>query len=126
MTMFHRVPLRMCRELSGVREAISPDFKHEEVLDKFLEKSSAFVDRHRENHKDKPFFLYLPLTAPHTPWLPAEEFVGKSGAGEYGDFTMQVDHLVGQVLAYLEEEKLWRIPLSFSAATMGPCGFMRT
>jgi len=49
-----------------------------------------------------PFFLYMPLTAPHTPIAPAAEFRGKSKAGAYGDFVHQVDHVVGQVLQALD------------------------
>ncbi|MCF6283800.1 MAG: arylsulfatase [Candidatus Hydrogenedentes bacterium] len=45
-----------------------------------------------------PFFLYLSLTAPHTPIAPTEEFIGKSGAHRYGDFVNEVDWLVGQVM----------------------------
>src|SRR4051812_46474771 len=37
----------------------------------------------------RPFFLYLPLTAPHYPVVPASEFKGKSDAGDYGDFVAQ-------------------------------------
>ena len=42
-----------------------------------------------------------PLTAPHTPWLPSDEFVGKSRAGMYGDFLMMVDAQIGRLLATL-------------------------
>ncbi len=49
--------------------AISPDFSHEEVLDKFLDKAYNFLNDLQMNHKDTPFFLYFPLTAPHTPWI---------------------------------------------------------
>ena len=55
-----------------------------------------------EASDDRPFFLYLALTAPHTPWLPDESYEGSSGAGLYGDFTVQVDDLVGQVLGTLD------------------------
>ncbi len=51
----------------------------------------------------KPFFLYLPLNAPHTPINPLPEWKGKSGLNAYGDFVMQVDAAVGQVLAALDE-----------------------
>jgi arylsulfatase A len=51
---------------------------------------------------DAPFFLYLPLTAPHTPIAPTEEFIGKSNAHRYGDFVYEVDWLVGEVMAALE------------------------
>jgi len=102
---------------------ISPDFKHEEVLDMFLEKAFGFLDRHHELNEDEPYFLYLPLTAPHTPWLPKEEFVGKSGAGEYGDFTMQVDHLVGQVVSYLKASGQLDNTIVFFGSDNGPVWF---
>ena len=54
----------------------------------------------------RPFFLYLPLTAPHTPIVPAAEWQGRSGLGDYGDFVMQTDAVVGEVLAALERNGL--------------------
>jgi len=50
----------------------------------------------------KPFFLYLALTSPHFPVVPAPEFIGKSKAGAYGDFVFQTDWTVGQVLDALK------------------------
>ncbi|MCA8992859.1 MAG: arylsulfatase [Planctomycetaceae bacterium] len=57
-----------------------------------------------ESRKDEPapFFLYLPLGSPHTPILPSPEWQGKSGLGDYGDFVMQTEHVVGEVSAALE------------------------
>ncbi|HVJ84552.1 MAG TPA: arylsulfatase [Caulifigura sp.] len=54
----------------------------------------------------KPFFLYLPLTSPHTPIVPAPEWHGKSPLGSYADFVMQTDAVVGQVLAALDRARL--------------------
>ncbi|MHC4727747.1 MAG: sulfatase family protein, partial [Planctomycetota bacterium] len=54
----------------------------------------------------RPFFLYVPLTAPHTPIAPARQFKGKSKAGAYGDFICQVDHVVGQVMDALKRNGL--------------------
>ncbi len=53
--------------------------------------------------KPEPFFLYLPLTAPHLPIVPSKEWQGKSGIGNYGDFVMEVDWTVGEVLKALDE-----------------------
>jgi arylsulfatase A len=50
----------------------------------------------------KPFFLYVPLTSPHTPILPTPEWQGKSGLGSYGDFVMQTDSVVGDLLDALD------------------------
>jgi len=54
----------------------------------------------------EPFFLYFPLTAPHTPIAPVEEFQGKSGAGIYGDFCLQIDDTVSQINAALKRSGL--------------------
>lgn len=59
---------------------------------------------HARAKSDHPFFLYFPLTAPHTPIAPAKEFQGKSKAGDYGDFVHQVDAVVGSIMKALEEE----------------------
>jgi arylsulfatase A len=64
--------------------------------------------------------LYLALTAPHTPWLPAAEFSGKSGAGMYGDFVMMVDAQIGRVLAALEKAGLAQDTLVIFASDNGP------
>ncbi len=80
--------------------AIAPGFKHGDVLPRLTEKAVAFVER---QSAARPFFLYFPLNAPHTPWVPTAEFEGRSSAGYYGDFVMQTDASVGRVLAALEE-----------------------
>ena len=54
----------------------------------------------------KPFFLYLPLTSPHTPIVPTLEWQGQSGVGNYGDFVMQTDAVVGSVLQALDTHNL--------------------
>jgi arylsulfatase A len=61
----------------------------------------AFIDRAAP--KDEPFFLYLPLTSPHTPIVPSKDWQGKSPIGKYGDFLMETDWVVGEVLAALEK-----------------------
>ncbi len=80
---------------------IAPGFKHIDVLPKITEKALAFIRKQAKT--GKPFFLYFPLTAPHTPWLPTKEFQGRSKAGIYGDFVTQVDGSLGQVMKALDE-----------------------
>ena len=81
----------------------SPGFAIDEVLPTITGKARWFIDDHIANHNDKPFFLYFPLTAPHTPWLPLEENHQRSQAGVYGDFVTLVDDCVGQVMKTVEE-----------------------
>jgi arylsulfatase A-like enzyme len=86
--------------------AIAPSFKHVDVLPTLCDKAVSFIDKHVKESPAKPFFLYFALNAPHTPWVPAKDYTGKSKVGPLGDFTMQVDATVGQVLAALDRLKL--------------------
>jgi arylsulfatase A-like enzyme len=78
----------------------SEDFIIPNTLDKIADKAANYIANYKS---DKPYFVYLPLTAPHTPWLPAEKFKGKSGAGMYGDFVCHVDDVVGRILDAVEK-----------------------
>ena len=82
---------------------IARDFTFEGVLPEFTKRSVAYIRERARSDDGKPFFLYVPLNAPHTPHMPLPEFIGTSGAGYYGDFTVQVDNTVGQIMDALEE-----------------------
>lgn len=77
------------------------DFSHDTCLQTLTQKTINYIDS--ASTKDDPFFVYFALTAPHTPWLPSEEFIGKSGAGYYGDFVCMVDDVVKQVYDALDK-----------------------
>ncbi|NLU90463.1 sulfatase family protein [Chitinophaga sp. Ak27] len=81
----------------------SDDFNHERVLPAITEKAKGFI--HQCANNKNPFFLYLPLSAPHTPILPTAEFKGKSGLDNpYGDFVLMVDWTVHEICKQLEKE----------------------
>lgn len=83
---------------------ISPDFVVKDVLPHLFEKSMAHIKARSADAKNgKPFFLYLPLPAPHTPIVPVPPFKDASGINPYADFVMQVDHHMGQLFASLKE-----------------------
>jgi len=81
---------------------IGADFEHIEVLSKLTEKAVSYIDQQAGRKECVPFFLYFALPAPHTPILPTEEFQGKSSTNAYGDFVLQVDWTVGQVMKALK------------------------
>lgn len=54
--------------------------------------------------KNEPFFLYFATTNIHHPFTPAPQFIGTSEAGPYGDFIHELDWMIGEVLAALDEE----------------------
>lgn len=71
------------------------------MLPRLTEKSVEFIASHAGNRQ--PFFLYVPLGSPHTPIVPTAEWQGKSGLGDYGDFVMQTDNVVGEITKALKE-----------------------
>lgn len=54
----------------------------------------------------QPFFLYLALPSPHTPIVPGEMFQGKSGMTAYGDYVMETDWAVGEIVKTLDSLKI--------------------
>ncbi len=80
----------------------APGFRASDVLPTLTAKAVQYIEQH--TGKGKPFFLYLPLTAPHTPIAPSAAFAGKSPLGKYGDFVMEVDWSLGQVLDALKRK----------------------
>ena len=74
----------------------APNFKHEEVLDVLADRSAEKIKSHAKS-SDKPLFLYVPLTAPHTPWLPGEKFMETAPNGLYGAFVAHVDDCVRRI-----------------------------
>ena len=80
---------------------MSPGFDFYDVLPTFIRQAESFVSSQDGN---QPFFLYLPLAAPHTPWVPTDDFGSTSAAGQYGDFVNMVDAYVGRFLSHLEKE----------------------
>jgi len=81
------------------------DFEAINCLRDFAREAGSFIDA-RGKERDKPFFLYLSLSSPHTPIVPSKPWQGKSDIGKYGDFLMETDWVVGQVLHALDRNRL--------------------
>lgn len=79
------------------------DFEGVDVLPGIGRKAVDTITKWGQAQDGKPFFLYLPLSSPHAPILPAADWQGKSGLNAYGDFVMQTDAVVGDVLHALEQ-----------------------
>lgn len=72
------------------------NFDPGKVLDELTDEAVGYIEK--RSGQDDPFFLYMPLTAPHKPVWPADRFKGKTSVGPYGDFVNQVDSSVGRVI----------------------------
>ena len=82
----------------------------------YTERAVAFI----EQHKDRPFFLYVPHSMPHVPLYVSDKFKGKSEQGLYGDVIMEIDWSVGQILEALKKNGLDENTLVIYTSDNGP------
>ncbi len=99
---------------------IAPDYDLERVDLEFLARSQAFLREHKAKRPEQPFFLFHSMQAVHLPSFAAPEFQGKSGAGPHGDFLVEMDAVVGSLLATLEELDLSDDTLVLFTSDNGP------
>jgi arylsulfatase A-like enzyme len=97
---------------------MAEDFDINQVLPIFFDKSKKYIEKTQK--EDKPFFLYLPLPGPHTPWLPDSSFKDSSEAGEYGDFVKMIDFYVGNLLDHLKSLNLEKNTMVIFTSDNGP------
>ena len=101
-----------------VDDEVTENIHVNQMLPRITQTAVDYIDA-RGKDQGRPFFLYLPLSAPHTPIVPIEPWLGKSGLGDYGDFVMQTDDSVARVLEALERNKLTENTLVIFTADNG-------
>jgi arylsulfatase A len=82
---------------------VDKNFKRDAVMQTFTDKAIAWMETTHKKDAKKPFFLYFPLNAPHSPIVPSDTFKGKSKLAPHGDFCMDVDNTVGQIISAVEK-----------------------
>jgi arylsulfatase A-like enzyme len=91
----------------GRKGPTAPGFSATAVLPEITRRAVAYLaERAPDAKAGQPFFLYLPLNAPHTPVVPAAPWKRPHPLGHYACFAEQVDDTVGQVLAALDAQGL--------------------
>jgi arylsulfatase A-like enzyme len=85
--------------IGGQKGGTAALWKDDEISFVIAGKSCDFLEQHRA----KPFFLYMSTHNIHVPRVPNPMFVGKSDCGVRGDAIVEFDWMVGQVLDKLEQ-----------------------
>jgi len=73
-----------------------------------------------KENKKHPFFLYLAHSMVHVPIAASPAFLGKSGAGLFGDVMMEVDWSVGEIMRTLKETGLDKNTIVIFTSDNGP------
>ena len=85
-------PLPLLRNETVLQRVLPDD--QQAIVENYTNEAVSFI----WDHRDEPFFLYLPHSAVHFPLYPGKRFHGKSKHGLFGDWVEEVDWSVGQVL----------------------------
>lgn len=110
---------------------IDPDMAHDDPhrwLPDSAEKVVEYINDYAGKAQNKgfgiepsaPFFIYWDPPSPHLPIVPNPPFVGKSDAGQYGDFIVEIDHYIGKMLSALDRHNLAKNTLVIFSSDNGP------
>jgi arylsulfatase A-like enzyme len=97
-------------------EIVEKPFENRLLTERITTNAIRFV---REN-KDRPFFLYIPYTAPHFPVEPHPEWQGRSKFGKYGDVIEELDSRIGDLLRTIGELGLTQHTIVVFTSDNGP------
>jgi arylsulfatase A-like enzyme len=91
-------------------------FNNSQLTEQFTREAISFIKANRE----KPFFLYLPFTAPHFPAQAHPDWKGKSANGAYGDVVEELDARIGEILLTLKNTRLEKKTIVVFISDNGP------
>ncbi len=105
----------------------SPILRNDQVVTKAVQDwnsiTADYTDqalRWIEQHRDRPFFLYLAHNMPHVPLGASQDFKDGSDYGPYGDTIEEIDWSCGQVLRKLKSLGLDEKTLIVFTSDNGP------
>ena len=91
--------------LASLQGPAMPYWHFEQLLPTFARHADRYLARRAA--EGVPFFLYLPMTSPHTPLSVNKRWIGSSGLNNlYADLVMETDAIFGQVLDSLDRHGL--------------------
>jgi arylsulfatase A-like enzyme len=80
-------------------EVLEAPVEQHTLTERYTERALRFIRSNRE----RPFFLYLPHTFPHSPLYAAKDREGRSPHGLYADVVEELDDSTGRILDLLAE-----------------------
>jgi len=91
--------------LASIAGPAMPYWHFEQLLPTWAQKADVYIKERAAS--GEPFFLYLPMTSPHTPLSVNKPFIGKSGLNNlYADLVIETDDVFGRVLNSIEKHGL--------------------
>ncbi len=116
--MWNDYPLPWMKQQSAV--AYVADEDDQAVLtDCISDATIAFI----ENHKDGPFFAYVPLSLVHNPQYATQERIDAAGGDRFTALMTEMDNLIGRIMTTLETNGIATNTLVFFTNDNGGTSF---
>lgn len=105
-------------QVSEAKVSLSPDTVPNVTMlqELFYQHGERFI----EENAGKSFYVNFSFSAPHLPSWPPAAFAGKSQAGDYGDTVVQLDSILGRLMAKLRQLSLDSNTLVVFTSNNGP------
>ncbi len=87
----------------GVKGGKRATYQHENLSNRLTQRAVNWI---KNTSKTQPFFLYLAHRNIHSPLKPDPRFAGINEIGKRGDFILELDHSIGEVLKAIEQTGL--------------------
>ncbi|APD06212.1 arylsulfatase [Flavobacteriaceae bacterium UJ101] len=87
------------------------------VDEMITDRSVAYIEKHAKD--DKPFFLYVPFSLPHSPPLPNPKYA-KKGKSNYQNVLMEIDYNTGRIIDAIEKMGITDNTIIVWASDNGP------
>jgi len=107
------VSLMMYENEKTVKEV---NYEQKELTNEFTQKALNFID----NHKDEPFFIYLPYSMPHLPVAAPDSYLEKANQNLYRAVIENIDEGVGKIKGKLDALNLTENTLFIFTSDNGP------
>lgn len=104
------------KKLWRAEKLVADPFDNRRLTEQFTGEAIKFI----QTHRSKPFFLYVPFTAPHFPAQAHPDWKGRSSNHAYGDVVEELDSRIGEILDTLKTEKLDRKTIVVFLSDNGP------
>ncbi len=89
-------PEQLQNNQASVAGPALPEWKLKPILPALGDQVIRFMEL--ATAEQQPFFVYMPLTTPHTPLAVNDPWLGKSGLNQFADLVMETDAVVGRVI----------------------------
>jgi arylsulfatase A len=98
------------------REIVEQPANQHTLTRRYTDEAIGFI----RQHKEQPFFVYLPHTMPHVPLFVSDDVPGSTRRGLFGDVIWELDQEIGRILKTLRDEGLAEKTLVLFTSDNGP------